>query len=195
MLPTSPSLLERLRDRADNLAWRRLLKIYEPWLRGWLCRQQLQSADVEDALQDILTTVSVKLPNFVHNGHPGAFRAWLRAILVNRVRHILRGQRHREAREAIPRHGDWLDQLEDDNSTPSQQWNREHDQQLVRRMLARIQPEFHLKTWQVFQMLVLEDRPAAEVAQHFNIAVNLVYIAKSRVLSRLRMELRGLMDG
>ena len=50
MLATSHSLLERLHDRGDTQAWIRLLNVYEPWLRGWLSRHDLQPADAEDVL-------------------------------------------------------------------------------------------------------------------------------------------------
>lgn len=113
MFATSHSLLERLQDRTDHQAWQRLLAIYEPWLRGWLSRHQLQPADVEDLLQEILLVVSEKLPQFVHNGQPGAFRTWLRTILTNRVCHFLRGQRHRQAAVVPVPLTDWLDQLAD----------------------------------------------------------------------------------
>ncbi len=195
MQATSQSLLERLHDRADHQAWQRLLAVYEPWLRGWLSRHDLQPADVEDVLQDILLVVSDKLPGFVHNGQPGAFRSWLRTILTLRVGHFLRGQRHREAVVSTQLPSDWLDQLADPDSALSRQWDQEHDQQLVRRMLASIQAEFNARTWQVFQLQVLEDRPVAEVAQRLGITANAVYVAKSRVLTRLRAELRGLFDG
>jgi RNA polymerase sigma-70 factor (ECF subfamily) len=194
MYATSQSLLERLRDRADEQAWQRLMALYEPWLRGWLSRHALQPADVEDVLQEILTVVSTKLPEFMHNGRTGAFRSWLRTILTNQVRHFLRGQRNRLAVLAPQPADDWLQQLDDPHSDLSRQWDEEHDQQLVRRTLASIQAEFSTQTWQIFQMLVLEDRPAAEVAQQLGLTPNAVYVAKARVLARLRAELRGLVD-
>jgi RNA polymerase sigma-70 factor (ECF subfamily) len=194
MFPTSKSLLERLRDRGDGDAWQRFLAVYESWLRGWLSRHDLQPADVEDLLQEVLAVVSRKLPEFVHNGQPGAFRSWLRAILTNMVRHFLRGQRNRQAVLPSQPLDDWLDQLADPNSALTRQWEQEHDEQLVRRMLACIRGEFQPTTWRVFQMLVLEDRPAAEVASHFGLQRNAVYAAKARVLARLREELRGLLD-
>ena len=184
MLATSYSLLKRLHDRADERAWHRLLSIYEPWLRGWLSRHDLQAADREDVLQEILVVVSEKLPEFVHNGQPGAFRSWLRTILTYRVRHFLRGQRHRQAVVSSQPLSDWLEQLEDSDSALTRQWDQEHDQQLVRRSLASIQSEFNATTWQVFQLLVLEDRPVAEVAQHLGVTANAVYVARSRVLAR-----------
>jgi RNA polymerase sigma-70 factor (ECF subfamily) len=87
-----------------------------------------------------------------------------------------------------------VEQLADPNSALTRQWDEEHDQQLVRRMLATIQAEFNATTWQVFQMLVLEDRPAAEVAGRLGMTPNAVYVAKAHVLARLRAELSGLVD-
>ena len=84
--------------------------------------------------------------------------------------------------------------MADPHSALSRQWDQEHDQQIVRRLLASIHAEFNPTTWQVFQMLVLHERPAAEVAQHFGITPNAVYVAKSRVLARLRQELAGLVE-
>jgi DNA-directed RNA polymerase specialized sigma24 family protein len=75
MLPTSKILLERLRDRGDGQAWQRFLAVYESWLHGSLSRHDLQPADVEDVLQEVLAVVSEKLPQFVHNGQSGAFRS------------------------------------------------------------------------------------------------------------------------
>jgi RNA polymerase sigma-70 factor (ECF subfamily) len=191
MLVTSQSLLERLQDRADAQAWQRLLTVYEPWLRGWLSRAQLQPADRDDVLQDVLVVVSQKLPDFRHNGQPGAFRTWLRLILTNRVRQFLRGRQRQHALQPLT---DWLDQLSDPDSGLSRQWDQEHDRQLARQLLAAIQGEFNATTWRTFHMLVLEEVPAAEVARAVGVTLNAVYIAKSRVLARLRAELRGLMD-
>ncbi len=193
MPATSQSLLDRLQKQHDPQAWQRLLRVYEPWLRAWLSRHHLQPADGDDLVQNILTVVSQKLPAFVHNGQPGAFRAWLRTILVNQVRHFLRTQRHRQALagDALPHE---LEQIEDPQSDARQQWDLEHDQQLVRRVLESLRPDFHPRTWEVFRLLVLENLPAAEVAQRCKIQRNAVYVAKARVLARLRQELKGLMD-
>jgi RNA polymerase sigma-70 factor (ECF subfamily) len=164
------------------------LTVYEPWLRDWLARHHFQPADTDDLLQNILVVVSRKLPGFVHNGQPGAFRAWLRRILVTEVRAFLR-QRQRQPADPP---ADLLDRLEDPGSEQSRQWDREHDQQVVRRLLAAIQSNFEESTREVFRLLVLEDRPAAEVARRTGMNLNAIYVAKSRVLKRLRQELDGL---
>lgn len=191
MLTTSRTLLDRLRNQQDAHAWQSWLRIYEPWLRDWLGRHHFQPADTDDLLQNILVVVSRKLPAFVHNGQPGAFRAWLRHILVLEVRSFLR-QRQRPPTDPSSA---WLDRLEDPSSEQSRQWDLEHDQQVIRRLLAAIQPDFEESTWEVFRLLVLEDRPAAEVAQRTGLKLNAIYVAKSRVLKRLREEVDGLVGG
>jgi RNA polymerase sigma-70 factor (ECF subfamily) len=190
MLTTSRTLLDRIKDRQDAQAWQLWLTVYEPWLRDWLGRNQLQPADVDDLLQNILVVVSRKLPAFVHNGQPGAFRAWLRSILVHELRSFLRG-RQRQTGAVL---SDCIDQLEDPGSELSRQWDQEHDQELVRRLLGIVRSDFQAQTWEVFRLLVLEDRPAAEVARLCGMEVNAVYVAKSRVLARLRQELAGLVE-
>src|SRR5262249_41614921 len=138
--------------------------------------------------------VSVEVPKFQHNGQQGAFRAWLRTILTHRVRHFLRQRQHRKALKGPQLLDNWLEQLADPDSGLSKQWDREHDQLLARPMLTTIQGEFNATTWQVFRLLMLEGIPAAEVARQVGITANAVYVAKARVLARLRADLRGLMD-
>ncbi len=41
---------------------------------------------------------------------------------------------------------------------------------------------------------MVHGRPAAEVAAELGVTINSVYLAKSRVLPRLRKELEGLLD-
>jgi RNA polymerase sigma-70 factor, ECF subfamily len=189
MLTTSRTLLDRLRDSHDAQAWHLWISVYQSWLRDWLERQGLQSADVDDVLQCVLMAVRQGLLAFDHNGRPGAFRAWLRTILARQVRLFWRKRRRQV--EPAP---DWLDQLEDPASDLSRQWEQEHNEQLVRRVLGVIQKDFEPETWEVFRLLILEDLPAAEVAQRCDKTENAVYVIKSRVLSRLRQELGGLVE-
>jgi RNA polymerase sigma-70 factor (ECF subfamily) len=57
-----------------------------------------------------------------------------------------------------------------------------------------MQAEFEATTWKACWAVVVEDRPAAQVATELGISPNAVYIARSRVLRRLRRELEGLLD-
>jgi RNA polymerase sigma-70 factor (ECF subfamily) len=54
--------------------------------------------------------------------------------------------------------------------------------------------DFQPTTWKACWEYVVADRPPAEVAAELGISVGAVYVAKSRVLNRLRQELQGLLD-
>jgi RNA polymerase sigma factor (sigma-70 family) len=189
---TSISLLERLRLRPDEASWQRLVDVYTPMLRNWLGRHALQASDAEDLTQDALRVVVQELPNFRHDLRQGAFRRWLKNILINRLRTFWRGRRPVAIGAGDFDHA--LDQLEDSASPLSQLWDQEHDRHVVRRLLELLEPEFEPATWQAFRRLTLEDQPTAQVAADLGLSVNAVRIAKSRVLRRLREEIAGLVD-
>ncbi len=57
-----------------------------------------------------------------------------------------------------------------------------------------MQAEFQPVTWKACWEFVVCGRSADEVARLLGISVNAVYLAKSRVIRRLREELAGLLE-
>ena len=92
---TSLSLLERL-QRADNRAhWDGLYEVYAPLIRHWLAKYDVLDHDAEDLVQEVLMVMMKELPKFEHSGNVGAFRAWMKNILVHRLRNFWRqSKRH-----------------------------------------------------------------------------------------------------
>jgi RNA polymerase sigma-70 factor (ECF subfamily) len=181
---TSATLLERLRDLEDRAAWDRLLALYTPLIRGWLALRVPQPADVDDLAQQVFTVLLEKFPTFAHSGRPGAFRAWLRGICLNRLRMFWRTRPPAAGPEALPEDLPATDDLE-------AHWDREHDAQVLRRALELIEPEFRPATWRAFRLLALEGAAPEAAAAELGMTVNAVFIAKSRVLRRLRDEVAG----
>ena len=194
MHDTPVSLLERLRLRPDPASWRRLVDLYTPLIRDWLRRHGLQPQDLDDLVQEVMQVLVRELPQFRHDLRPGAFRRWLRAVVVNRVRTFWRARRTVPAAAGDGAFDDALHQLEDPNSRLSRLWDEEHDRHVARRLLELLEPEFEPTTWRAFQRLVLEGRRTADAAAELGLSPNAVRIAKSRVLSRFRQEAAGLID-
>lgn len=194
MHETSLSLLERLRNSPESEGWGRLVNLYAPLFQVWLRRYDVQDSDAHDLVQEVLLTVSKELATFEHHGHPGAFRGWLKGILVNRLKKFWRSRdRHPEARgdsDFAARIG----QLEDSASEMSRIWDREHDQYVLRQLLSLAEPHFEATTWRAFCRVALEGANADTVAQELGISKNAVIVAKCRVLSRLRQESQGLIE-
>lgn len=189
---TSLSLLDRVCVQ-DEQAWHDLAAVYTPLLHGWLRRYQVQASDADDLTQDVLLVVSRELPAFQHNGRPGAFRAWLRGILVNRLRYFWRSRKQRPLAGADSDLEHALAQLEDPHSALSHEWDQQHDRHLMHQLLARIESRFNPATMQAFRRSVLDSQPVEQVAAELGLSVNAVVIAKCRVLKALRHEARGLL--
>jgi RNA polymerase sigma-70 factor (ECF subfamily) len=190
---TSVTLLERLRSHSDTTSWQRLMDLYEPLIQGWLRKQGLQPSDADDLAQEVLVVLVRELPHFKHQ-RPGAFRAWLRIITINRLRDFCRARQNRPAATGDSGMLRRLDQLEDPHSELSRLWEQEHDQYIVQRALELIEPEFSPTTWRAFWRVTRDGLDADAVAAELGVTTNAVFIAKSRVLKRLRNEVEGLID-
>jgi RNA polymerase sigma-70 factor, ECF subfamily len=193
MADTPISLLERLRLQPDSPSWQRFVDLYTPLIRDWLRRYALQPCEADDIVQEVLAVLVRELPQFRHDLRRGAFRRWLRRILVNRLRVHWRDNRVRPITGSAGAE-DILMQLEDPESSLSRLWDQEHDRHVAHRLLALIAHEFEPDTWQAFHLLVLDGKSTADVAAQLGISVNAARIAKSRVLSRFRQEVDGLID-
>jgi RNA polymerase sigma-70 factor (ECF subfamily) len=194
MSETSASLLDRLRASPDEDAWQRLVEIYTPLVRGWLRRHAtLQAGDADDIVQEVLAVVVRRVKEF-RRERTGSFRAWLRQITVNCLRDFWKGRRAKPAATGGSDFLKMLDQLEDPASGLSKLWDAEHDQYVTRRLLEMIRPSFEPKTWRAFERVVLDGAKPDAVAAELDVTVNVVYIARSRVLTRLREVGQGLID-
>ncbi len=188
-MDTTPvSLLQRLRRPGEPEAWRRFTELYTPLLYYWTRRLGLQPQDAADLVQEVFILLMRKLPKFTYDRHK-SFRSWLRTVTLNKWRDLCR------RRTATPLADDdsVLAGLEDPDN-PNLLEEAEYQQLLIKRALEIMQAEFEPTTWKACWEYVVADRPAAEVAAELHISVGSVYVAKSRVLGRLRQELEGLLD-
>jgi len=186
---TPLSLLDRAMSHDDREgAWKELHDLYEPLIRRWAGRLVSRPESVDDITSEVLKALVEGLPGFQHNGRKGAFRAWVRSITVHRVR------RHwRDKRPNVKQLSDARD-LEDPRSELSGLWDREHDRHVVRSLLEKVRPDFDDQTWEIFRRLVFVGSSPREVAADLGSSLNVVYMAKSQVLKRLRLEGKGLIE-
>jgi RNA polymerase sigma-70 factor (ECF subfamily) len=186
MHPTSASLLGRLRQPGEQLAWDRFVQLYTPMLYCWAQRWGLQDQDAADLVQEVLVALVQKLPEF-HYDPQRRFRAWLRTVALNKCRDF--GRRRGLGGNAEGSLGDVPAPAEDDELAEA-----EYRRHLVSRALQLMQVEFSPKMWQACWEHVVMGRPVAEVAAELGISEGTVYVAKSRIMSRLRQELEGLLE-
>ena len=193
MNETRQSLLLRAQTGEAN-AWKDLTDLYRPLIIGWLNRQGVPAVDLEDLSQDVLLTVVKNLPTFEHSGHRGAFRSWLRTIVCNRTTDYWRAAGARTPASGGSGATAALQQIADPDSDLNRQWDEEHDRYVLGCLLDLVEEEFEPTTLQAFRRLALDGASGAEAAQELGLSVAAVYVAKSRVLARIRQEAQGLID-
>jgi RNA polymerase sigma-70 factor (ECF subfamily) len=181
-----PSLLEQLRRPAETAAWERFVQLYTPLLCHWARRLGLLGADAADLVEDVFAVLADKLSQFRHG--PGErFRVWLWTITLD-VFHA----RRRLAAGRLERKGElYAEPVADPAGGLGE---KEYRQYLVRRTLELIREEFPPATWRAFWGFAVGGRPADDVARESGISVGAVYLARGRVLRRLRAHLAGLLD-
>ena len=81
-----------------------------------------------------------------------------------------------------------------DPVAPDTFMEKEYRDYLIGRALQVMRTDFQPTTWRACWEHVAQGRPVAEVAAELGISVRAVYLAKARVLRRLRKELEGLWD-
>jgi RNA polymerase sigma-70 factor (ECF subfamily) len=184
---TSLSLLVRLKDAGPEATdWQRLQGIYLPLIQRWLRRAPGLRDEADDLAQEVFLVVIRELPRFERR-REGSFRAWLRTITANKARTYCKG-RDRRRTVGTDRTETFLEQMADPESDLAREWDREHDEHVVRKLLAAVQSDFNPSTWEAFRRLSLDGLSAARVAEELGMPENAVLLAKSRVVRRLRQE-------
>jgi RNA polymerase sigma-70 factor (ECF subfamily) len=171
----------------DPEAWRRLAYLYGPLVYGWCRRQGLQAPDCADVVQEVFLTVVTRVADFQRQRTGGTFRGWLWAITRHKLGDWIRRARARAKPlndRALPPTAPEGPATEAEGpaapGAPAEAGN------LYRRALDLIRPEFEDQSWEAFRRVAVQGQKAADVAADLNMTRNAVYIAKSRILSRLR---------
>ena len=188
MLSTPLTLLERLRRNKDPDAWGRFVDLYSPLLFEWSRRNRVPEADAGDLVQNVLVRLIKQMPIFERRPD-GSFRGWLFTVLRN----SWRDQRRALARQPAIAQGVLPDE-QAGNDPIAELTEAEYRNYLLRRTLRILQRDFPEPTWRAFWLHVVDGRPAAEVATLAGVTPNAVYLARGRILKRLREELAGLLD-
>lgn len=187
---TSESLLLKLRSGSDQNAWTTFVELYTPLIFFWARRTGLHANDAADLVQDVLTLAFQKLPSFKYDADK-TFRGWLRTVTLNRYRETLR----KNSIGAAPATQSVLASIVQPGSCRDAEttWDLNYQQSLVSRARKLLESEFQPATWNALQQYVFEGMPAAEAAEKNGLSVWTVYAGKSRLMSRLRETLDGLL--
>ena len=190
---TRPSLLVRIRDARDREAWGQFVEVYAPLVYDMARRRGLQDADAADLTQDVLRSVAGAIGRLDYDPRRGTFRSWLFTVTRNALNTFFEAQRRVPRGSGDSAVQDWLAN-QPDSADESVVWDREYERRLLDVAAEQVRLEFEDATWQAFWRTAVEGRPAREVAEGLGMSVGAVYIARSRVLSRIKEKVAQLRD-
>jgi RNA polymerase sigma-70 factor (ECF subfamily) len=182
-LLTRPSLLARLDDPEDRLAWQQFVDLYGSLVYGFARQRGLQDADAADLTQEVLLAIAQTAGHWRYDPQRGSFRGWLYGITRNKIAQFLRSRQS----QPVGSGDTTMQQRLAEEPEPESEaiWEREYQQHLFRLAAAQIQKNFSATTWQAFWRTAVEGASGAAVAAELGISVGAVYVARSRVLARL----------
>ena len=190
---TRASLLLRIRDGQDKEAWRQFVEIYASLIYGFARKRGLQDADAADLMQDVLRSIASAVGRLDYDPRRGSFRSWLYTVTRNKLYSFLDGQR-RHPRGS----GDsGAQQLLEEQAGPDDSaaaWDQEYQRRLFGWAADHVRTEFQESTWQAFWQTAVEGRGPKDVARELNLSPGAVYVAKSRVIARLREKIQEVQD-
>ena len=191
--PTRASLLLRLRDPSDRHAWTEFVDLYAPLVYGYACKHGLQDADAADLCQDVLVAVAGSVGRLEYDPARGAFRNWLFTIVRRKLSNWRRARKNRPGANATATH-----HLLEQCAAPEPgeaAWEAEWRERLFAWACEQVRRDVADVAWQAFSRTALHGEPCKQVAADLGLNVAAVYLARSRVLARLKEVVQSVGEG
>jgi RNA polymerase sigma factor (sigma-70 family) len=183
---TTSFMLERLKNPDDRGIWQQFVERYRPMIIRCARRFGLGDEDAQDAAQHTLMAFFTAYRDGKYDREKGRLRHWLFGIARHWILNVFEKQRHREV--GIPAqtdHTGFFARIPGDDRL-EEIWEHEWRETTLQQCLAQVRQEFDAKTFRAFEMFAHEGLPARQVAEQLGMTSNAVFIAKHRVLKRIR---------
>ena len=183
---TRLSLLVRLRDPRDGQAWAEFVTIYTPLIDRVARASGLQAADAADLAQDVFRAVAGAIDRYDIDPTRGSFRGWLFKIARNLIINLLAARRIQPKATGDSDVQEMLERVPAPDAVAAASFDLEYRRRIFLWAADQVQAEFRPSTWQAFWLTAVEGLEPLAAAQACGISVGAVYIARSRVMARLK---------
>lgn len=175
---THDSIIDGVREQ-DEESWQRFVAFYTPAIRLAGRDFRVPEMYLDDLVQNVLMMISTRLI-FQFDSSKGRFRYFLRGIVRNKAREMIRNLMRQKVMRAE------LTYLHDDCCCPdlySQEWKNYIHQQIRDVLRANLSPAH----FQIFEFLYLKNWPVSRVAEYLDLPQSTVYFARKTILKQCRI--------
>lgn len=189
---THPSLIVRLSDRRNELAWNEFLCAYEPFLLQLVRRQGTPERHVADITQQLLIAIARSVEGWSDDGQAASFRRWLSRVARNVVIKFMT----RERKQISGQGGsDFLEALESlPDVAGDEERSRQYEHELIIWAAEQVRGEFRDTSWKAFWGTEIAGRSVVEVADELKVSPGSIYMSRSRILARIRARIDEVFD-
>lgn len=178
-LPTSPTILDWLRDPTNVRGWEAFATNYRAPIKRWCLKYGLREPDAEDLTQDLMMDITDKIESYDRT--KGKFRQWLKAVTHHACVDVFRQQKRE------PRFQEFVDANFDRVESELEPELDDHARtEVLRVAMQDVKLNVKPNDWQIFYETVFEQRPAAEIAEAHGKTLAAVHQIKYRVQRKIK---------
>ena len=183
--PTRASLLVRLRDAGDAAAWMEFIDLYGALVYNYARKQGLQDADAADLGQEVLRAVAASVGRLEYDPRRGLFRNWLFTVVRRKLSNWRAAQRRGPCSSGEPATRQVLEQIQ---APPADEaaWEAEWEERVFAWACGQVRKAVTDSTWKAFWRTAMEGHSTQSVAADLGLTASAVYVARHRVLARLK---------
>lgn len=183
---TNTILLNGLRDAGNKSVWSQFVGRYQPMIVKYARRFGLSDADAQDAAQQALIAFCGAYQDGKYDRDKGRLRVWLFGIARNQIRNLIKKGKRREVQIVNDSSQTDFFVQQTDDETLERVWEEEWRDAVLRQCLEEVTREFDPKTVKAFELFAWKGKSAKQVAEMLELTPNAVFIAKHRVMKRIR---------
>jgi RNA polymerase sigma factor (sigma-70 family) len=198
LIPTRGSLLSRLKNWEDNESWRSFFETYWRLIYNFSLRNGLTHEEAQEAVQETVVAVAKSIGKFQYDPKVCRFKTWLLSVTRSKIANQLARRARHPSASNHPAPDDsnstpLLNRLPDEQSDPLEHvWDEEWQKNLMEAALQRVKRRVSIEQYQMFDLFVLKQWSAGEVAKTLGVTIGHVYVAKHRVSKLIQREVEAL---
>jgi RNA polymerase sigma-70 factor (ECF subfamily) len=181
---TRATLLERLRDGIDVLAWDEFFAHYWPTIYRFARHRGCSEHTAEEIVQDVMLAIFQHRDVYQYDPARGRFRNWLGSVVRNKVAEHRRRPANRLRATGGEADRGALDRAADQQA-PDAAWEAAFEDSLLLTLLDAVRRESSARVYLAFELVSLEGLSGGEASRLTGLSRNAVYKANQRVLQRL----------
>jgi RNA polymerase sigma factor (sigma-70 family) len=182
---TRATLLERLRDGGNALAWDEFFACYWPTIFGFARHRGCSEHTAEEIVQEVMLKIFQHRDVYQYDPTRGRFRDWLGTVVRNNVAEHRRRPANRIQGRGGDSNGGPVDDAADDQHDAAVEWEAAFENNMLLALLDAVRRETNPRTYLAFELVGLQGLSGGEAARLTGLTRNAVYKSHKRVLERL----------